>query len=147
VTPRKLAVAVVGVLALAGCAGPSRTSEDYQNKAANTVEAVISAAQTARLAVRAQIDGKATAPYLSVILGEAEDNVGSVQTTFDSVQPPDARADKLRAAVDGYLGQADQVLSALRIAVRRGQLDQLARIGSPLAKLVAEMNRFEAVNG
>ncbi|MGB9377898.1 MAG: hypothetical protein WCB04_10350 [Mycobacteriales bacterium] len=141
-----MATALVALVAIAGCAGPSRTYDDYQSKAVNTVKAATSALQTARLAVQAQRRGNTTVPYLSVILGQAEENIGSVQGTFDSVQPPDTRADKTRTAVDDLLTQAGDGLSALRIAVRRGQLSELPTIASALDKLVTAMNRFQSAN-
>jgi hypothetical protein len=144
---RALAATALVSLAVSGCAGPSHTYDDYQSKAANTVAAVMSAVQTAQLAVQAQRTGKATRPYLSVIIGESEETVGGVQAQFDSVQPPDARSDKLRSTVDDLLAQADDVISALRIAVRRGRLDRLSAIAGRLVKLVAVMRKFQAANG
>src|SRR5437773_697315 len=86
---------LAALLAASGCAGPSRTYGDYRLKAANTAEAAASQVQTARLAVEAAAKHKATGPYLSVLLGNSEDALGSVQSAFSSVQPPDEKADNL----------------------------------------------------
>ncbi|TXS08023.1 hypothetical protein EAO70_35530 [Streptomyces sp. adm13(2018)] len=66
---------------LSGCAGSSRTDEDYRLKVANSVEAAASAVGTARLATAAD-RGNATSAYLSVLLGEAEKDLAGAQETF-----------------------------------------------------------------
>lgn len=139
----RAALALGATLALTGCVGPSRTDSDYQSKASNTISSAASAVQTARVAVVAERKGNAPGTYLSVILGESEETVSGVQGQFDSVQPPSTNGDKLRTKVDGLLTQADDVLSQLRIAVRRGQLDRLAKIAEPLDKLSQQMDQFE----
>jgi len=143
VTGRRTVATVLLALVTTGCVGPSRTSGDYRDKAGSTAAAAESAAQTALLAVHAQTKGNAPGTYLSVILGEAEEHVGTAQNQFDSVQPPNTQADQLRGALDNLLSQASDVLSALRIAARRGQLDQLAKIAQPLEKLSKKLDQIQ----
>jgi hypothetical protein len=140
---RPLAITLVAVFALTACVGPSRSLDDYRKKAANTAESAVSGLQTALLAVRVAREGKAPATYLSVVLGEAEDGVTTAQGQFDSVQPPNTQADEIRTHVDDLLTQASNALSDLRIAVRRGHLDQLAAIAKPLPDLVDKLEKVE----
>jgi len=102
------------LLLLAACAGPSFSYRDYERKAAHTVELA-----NGRRATRA---------YLSVLLGEAESTLGAIQQTFEGVQPPDRRADRLRAELGEHLDGAADVLAALRIEVRRGHVDALEKL-------------------
>lgn len=134
-------------LALAGCAGPSRSYDDYTHKAANTAEAAGSEVQTARLAVDAAVRHRAFGPYLSVLLGRTETELDSIQSTFGSVQPPDQRSDALRSKLGDLLSQAADVLADLRIAVRRGRLDQLGGIAKPLPELSRKFDELAQVRG
>jgi hypothetical protein len=128
----KALVVLAVLLGTTACVGPSRTDGDFELKAGNTAKAVRSSLQTALLAAEAAGNGKATANYVSVILGEAETDASAAQATFDSYQPPSAAADKLRKDVDDTLSDAIDGLTALRITARRGQLDRLPKIAREL---------------
>src|SRR3954471_16141909 len=74
-TPRWRHAAVIWSAALcgvAGCVAPTPTESDYAASASSTVETVLSEVQTARLAVEASEQHRATRPYLSQLLGDAE---------------------------------------------------------------------------
>ena len=129
---RVAAAAAVLLAAGTGCVSPSRTNRDYQSKAANTAAAAASLLGTADLAVQAAARHRAPATYLSVLLGQAEQDLDAVQTSFDAVQPPSPAADTLRQKLDDLLTDAADTLSSLRIAVRRGDLDSLPGIARPL---------------
>jgi hypothetical protein len=139
---RCAAVVLVGVLA-AGCVSPSRTDRDYQLKAANSAKAVASSVATALLGVDAASRGKATGLYLSVLFGSSEKDASSVQSTFDSVQPPSDAADRLRGQVDAVLSEAVSGLSALRIAVRRGELKRLPEVAAALRPTLAQLQQLD----
>jgi hypothetical protein len=128
---------------LGGCVGPARTSAAYARKASHSLQETRSAVETARLAVDAAGGGRATSPYLSVLLSRAEEQASSVQTTFDSIQPPDTRADQIRDDVDGLLGDAVSALSDLRIAARRGDTAGIAGKGQALEDLSGRLAQLE----
>lgn len=128
---------------LGGCVGPARTSQAYSKKASSSLHDTRSAVETARLAVDATAHDRATGPYLSVLLSQAEEQATSVQSTFDSIQPPNGGADRLRDDVDGLLQQAVSVLGDLRIAARRGDRDGITSHGSALADLSKQLEDFE----
>lgn len=138
---KRVTLLLLAVLA-AGCVSPSRTDRDFELKAGNSAKAVSSSVATALLGVKAAKEHKATGPYLSVLLAGAEKDVLSVQGQFDSVQPPSNRADEMRSTLDDLLSQAAEVLGQLRITVRRGELDQLDSLATPLEPVLAELRKL-----
>jgi hypothetical protein len=140
---RRATAVLLVVLLGSGCVGPSRTDRDFELKAANTAKAVASALETARLAADGAGAGKVSANYVSVIVGEAEADATSAQSTFASYQPPSAAADKLRNDVDDVLSNAVDGLVALRITARRGQLDRLPRISEQLAPVSTALEQLQ----
>ena len=140
-------VGVVLVLGLvAGCTahpvGPARTFEGYERKAGTTAESALSAVQTVRLTAETASAGDAFGPYSSIVISDQEEAIAGVQGTFGSIQPPDTRADSLRAELDQILGAALEHVGDVRIAVRRGQLQQLAHVAAPLAGDAASLEQF-----
>jgi hypothetical protein len=133
----------VGLLVLGGCVGPARTTDDYTRKASTSVHDVHSAVETARLGVDAVAHDRTTGPYASVLLGQAEEQASSVQTTFDSVQPPNERADRLRDEVDVLLTQAVSVLGDVRIAARRGDNAGVTGQGPALVDISKRLSDLE----
>jgi hypothetical protein len=127
--------AVIVLLALSACVAPARTFDSYEAKAASTAESVASAVETARLAVSAAAQGRAFAPYLSVVLAEAERDAAGSRAVFAAIQPPDERSAQLRSQVLDLMGGAEDVLAGLRIAVRWGELDRLPAVAAPLSSL------------
>lgn len=135
---------VVFVLLGSACVGPSRTDADYVEKAANTAEAARSAVVTTLLVVDASSEGKAPARYVSLTISEAEEDVSSIASSFQIVQPPSQKAAVLRDEVTSALGDATTALANLRIAARAGRLTDLPRLAEPLAEVSAvleEMSR------
>jgi hypothetical protein len=130
------------LLLLGACTGPVRSANVYESKAGATAETVASAVETARLAVQAGSQGKAFGRYLTQLLVEAERDAGAAQGTFDAIQPPDRRADELRAQLDELLGQATDTLAELRIAARRGDTAELDKPAAPLEELAGKLHDF-----
>ena len=139
---------VVAVMLLVGaCTGPVRSSPVYESKAGQTAEVVASATQTALLAVEAARDDKAYGRYLTQVLVEAEEDAGSAQGIFDGIQPPDDRADELRARLDDLLTEATGALTDLRIAARRGRFAELPELARPLPEVAAKLDKFAEAHG
>jgi len=138
---RRLLLALT-VLLLTGCTGLVRSGDVYESKAGASAKAAGSAVQTARLAVDAATGGKAFGRTTAQLLAEAAEEAGSVQGTFDAIQPPDAGSDRLRAELDDLLGQAVASLDALRIAARRGDEAALAADARPLGALSDKLDAF-----
>ena len=140
----RAAAALLAAFLATGCVSPSRTDDDYARKAANTAESVGSAVNTALVGVRAARTGKVFANYLSRLLAEAEEDADAAVQTFDSVQPPNAKADAIHDELDTLLNEATDVLRELRITVRRGELARLADVAAPLDPLSTKFDAFQA---
>ena len=138
-----VAVGVASTVLATGCVGPSRTDGDFELKAGNTAASVASALATARLVADAAGDGKATANYASVAIGEAEQDASAAEATFTSYQPPSAQADAVRKEVDEVVGDAVDGIAALRITVRRGQLDRLPKISDQLDPVATALEQLQ----
>jgi hypothetical protein len=145
-TVRALCVALVVMMFSTGCVqhmvGPARTLDDYKRKARTTAHDARSAVETVMLLAETAADGNAFGPYTGVSISEQEDTFAGVQGDFGSIQPPDDRADALRAELNAILGTAMDDIAAVRIAARRGQLADLAEIAKPLADDSAALDEF-----
>ena len=131
------------VALLSGCVAPAPTTADYAQKAAMTAEDAVSAARTAVVAARAYADDKLPATYLEPMLVDAEQVVGSVQSTFVSIQPPaTASADDLRAALEPLLEDAGSALTEMRIAARRDSTEALTAAADDLAAAADDLDAF-----
>jgi hypothetical protein len=126
---------------------PSRTFDAYEHKAKHTAEVVRSSVQTARLTARLASRGDTFGPYTSVILSDAEDGAAHAHAVFDSIQPPDAHSDRLRKELGQLLDRADEGLSTLRIAARRGELGRLRSLARPLGRLSRRLDSFTTRHG
>ncbi len=135
---------LLGLLLLAGCVSPSRTDRDYELKAGNSAKAAASSVATALVGAHAATVGKATGPYVSVLLGGAEEDTASVQSQFDSVQPPSERSDRVRATLDEQLSAAVDGLAQLRITARRGELGRLDDVAAPLRPVLEQLRALAA---
>jgi hypothetical protein len=128
---------------LAGCVAPAPTTSAYESKATRTAKDGLSEVQTARMAAQSSLRGQLQQAYLETTVSRAEDAFGSIQSTFDSVQPPDdPAADQLRDSLEELLTDGSGGLGQLRIAVRRRQTDQVAQAVQSLGQVAAGLDRF-----
>lgn len=130
------------LLVLAGCTGPVRSYPVYESKAARTAKAEASAVETAGLAVQTAVERKVFGRTLAQTLAEAARDAGETQGVFDAIQPPDRRADRLRASLDDLLSQTVATLDGLRTASRRGDAAELPKLAAPLADLSRKLDDF-----
>lgn len=137
-------VLLAAALAVAGCVAPAPTAGAYRSKAARTASAALSEVETARLAVAANRAGRMPRAYLEVLVSGAEEAFGSVQQTFDSVQPPDdPAADAVRDALDKLLADGADGLGALRIATRRADHSAMDKAAADLATVANGLSTFD----
>lgn len=142
---RRVSVLLANVLLLAACVGPSRTDADFRRKTAESAQVMISLVETARVTTDLATAAKATPPYVSVVLSEAETDAAAVITAYSAVQPPSRSADRLREQALAALDAAHGHLEKLRIAAFRAELGDLSRIAAPLSEIQARLERFEQV--
>jgi hypothetical protein len=134
---------LLSMLALCGCVGPARTTDTYRKKAVTAARAGESDVETALLGVDAGVRGRLPHAYLEVVLSHSEEAFSSVQSQFDSIQPPDtATADQLRNSLDSLLSTGGDGLAQLRILVRRGDTQQLKTEAAKLEPTARKLNSF-----
>lgn len=107
----------------------------HESKGSKTAEAMVSAIETARLAVGAAARDCVYGRYLGQVLAGAEQDATAAQGTFDAIQPPDRRADRLREQLDDLLTPTVSSLADLRIAALLGDFVDLPRLAAPPAEL------------
>jgi hypothetical protein len=138
--------ALIGVAVVAGCVahpvGPARTFDKFEGKAVTTVESALSAVETVRLVAVTASKQNAFGPFVGIAVSEQEEAVAGVQNTFGSIQPPNARADRLRGEVDQLLSDALDHVIDVRIAARRGRLRTLIDVAAPLEDDAAALRQF-----
>ncbi len=122
--------------------GAARTFGKYQGKAVTTAESALSNVETVRLVAHTASAGNAFGPYTTLVVSDAEESLSGLQGTFDSIQPPDGRADALGKDLDTLLGDALEHVRDVRVAARRGELAQLATIAEPLTDDASKLQAF-----
>ncbi len=122
--------------------GAARTYGKYQGKAVTTAESALSNVETVRLVARTASAGNAFGPYTSLVVSDAEEGLSGLQGTFDSIQPPDERADALGRELEGLLSDSLEHVRDVRIAARRGQLAELATVAEPLTDDASKLEAF-----
>ncbi|MBI5089016.1 MAG: hypothetical protein HZB15_09210 [Actinobacteria bacterium] len=122
--------------------GPARTLDDYERKARTTAHDAQSVVETVLLIAETAAAGHAFGPFTGVSISEQEDALAAVQGDFGSIQPPDERADALRAELNELLSSAMDDIAAVRIAARRGQASGLDDVAAPLADDSAALDAF-----
>jgi hypothetical protein len=142
---------IVVVLALTGivvgCVAPARTDSTYQAKAADTADAVVSAARTALLAARVAGAERSFAKTTAVVVADAEGDATSARDAFASIQPPDAESDALRRRLLPDVERAVDLIELVRIAARRAEADRLTQAAAPLSALADRLERFATTYG
>jgi hypothetical protein len=150
-TRRLLVLAVMSVFVTAGCVthaiGPARTTSTYEHKAVATAETALSSLATVLLVADVATAGKAWKPYVDVAMSEQEDALAAVEGGFASIQPPTSEADEVRTELLPLLRRTQDHVAAVRIEARRGHLDQLAAVSSPLLDDQRDLQDFIGANG
>jgi hypothetical protein len=129
-------------LALSACVAPARSFGAYEGKAVATAQTALSAVSTAMLAARAGSRGDAFTPYVATTLANAETDVRSASGLFDSIQPPDASAERLRTQLDAILTDADEEITTLRVRARWTDVSALGSAEDRLAGIAQRLRSF-----
>ncbi len=139
---------VLSTLALPGCVAPAPDDAAYESKAVLTAQSALSAARTALLGTRTHADDRLPGTYLEPVLVDAEQALGSVRATFDSVQPPATpAADELLATLDPLLESAASDVTELRIAARRDRPTALRSAAADLSGVADQLEAFAEERG
>jgi hypothetical protein len=109
-----------------------------------TATSALSSVETVRLA--SDTAYKSFGPYTASVVSDAEEAVTKVEGTFDSIQPPNDRADALHDELSRLLTDAADHVRAVRVAARRGELNELAEKAAPLRDDAARLRDFTERN-
>jgi hypothetical protein len=117
---RRAACVVVpaSCLLLAACAGPVPDEGAYRHAALQTAMAMVSDLGSGQLAAQLGLRGSSFPAFTDGNVTDAENDADSVDSTFASRQPPDARSDVLRQKMLQALSDGTSALTDLRVAVR-----------------------------
>src|SRR4051794_9754786 len=130
-------------LALSGCVAPAPDDAAYQSKAVLAAQSALSAARTALLSTRTHADDRLPGTYLEPVLVDAEQALGSVRATFDSVQPPaTAAADELRAPLPPLRAPPAPAAPERRTPPRRNRTDALGSVADDLSGIADQLEAF-----
>ena len=124
---------------IAACAGPVPGYGAYRHAALNTATAVVSDLASAQLAARLGLRGQSFPAFTDGNVTDAENDADSVNSTFGSRQPPDARSGALRQTMDQALSDGTSALTDLRVAVR---MEDRAQVRKALAEVGKSLKTF-----
>jgi hypothetical protein len=130
-------------LLLAGCAAPVPDDGAYRHAALQTSMAMVSDLASAQLTARLGLRGQSFTEFTDENVTDAENDADSVNSTFGSRQPPDARSDALRQKMDQALSNATSALTDLRVAVRMGERAQLVHALGEVGKTLRQFNALQ----
>lgn len=140
---RRRVAALSVALALTGCVGPARNSDNYHGDASAAVKSGLSAALTAHLVIGQWLDSQATGEYADVLLTDAETAIGPIQDSFGSRQPDSPSDDDLRDAVLQILGDEQDALAHARIAVRRSDVAGLRLADADITDVIDSLTKAQ----
>jgi hypothetical protein len=130
------------VITLAGCVTPATGSDSYRGKAQLSVQAAISETQTARLTLQAVQRHRIFTTTADETVTATETALGSISAAFNSVQPP-PESDPLRDQTSKLLSDAEDAISAARIATRRGRPSELRDALAGVLTVIKNLQRAE----
>ena len=138
---RKVAcVAVLGsCLPMAACAGPVPDEGAYRHAALQTSMAMVSDLASGQLAAQLGLRGSSFPAFTDGNVTDAENDADSVDSTFASRQPPDARSDALRQKMLQALSDGTSALTDLRVAVR---MEDRVQVKKALAEVARSLKTF-----
>jgi len=146
---RSIGVGLVTIaLATSACVGPATTIAAYEGKARRAAQDALSAVNTALLGVRIHERGSLLENYFETMLSQTEDDISSVQNSFDSIQPPNSKSsDKLRDQLDNLLSDGVSGIAQLRISARREDGPALVQAATQLAPTAKDLSQFVESHG
>lgn len=127
---------------LVGCVAPAPDSGAYLENADSALSSAVSELRTAAQVLRNSLSDNTTTAYANTVVTASESAIGPVEDSFGNVDPPDPPADELRDKVMTMLGDASDACATARIAVRRGDRDQIRASASELSALADRMEQF-----
>jgi hypothetical protein len=143
---RRWSAIVVLLVCSVGCSVPAATFEAYRSKATDAAQEVVSQARTAILTAHLAGQDRLLGSAVAVQLKDAETAAAAVVESFASVQPPDARADTLRARILPMLERASDAITRMRFEAKRGHTAALLQLRSSLIEPTDVLERWAGSN-
>ena len=103
------------------------------------MSSAVSEARSAAQALRADLAGKLTVAYANTVITQSESAIGPIEDSFGNVDPPGPPEDEVRVAVMSLLGDTSDACASARIAVRRGDREQMRVTAAELTRLADRM--------
>jgi hypothetical protein len=145
---RRTAVVLLAVASLAGCVHhpglPATGTSGFEAKAATTAAAAISVVSTVRLALDSEAAGNTTRRYLAATVGDQEDRLEEVVSSFSAVTPPTDAARALRTDLLDALDPAVDHGASARIAIDADDMDTAVALRPALAEDAERLSEFES---
>lgn len=132
---------LAAALTLGGCVTPAFDHGAYLENAKAALQSAVSETATARLAVRARLDGRSPSAYADTVVTDSEKALGPIEASFGGVDPPITSDDALRDSTLKHLGSASDALAQARLAVRRDDPAALGAAEKALGDATGELNR------
>jgi hypothetical protein len=133
--------------AVVGCSLPALSFESYRGKAVEAAEEMISQAGSAILAADLAARGRLFGPSVSIQLEDAEEAAAATADDFASLLPPDDRSEGIRRTVLPPLVDATDLITQMRFAAQRGDLDELRQLRSSLQDPVDRLEQLVERSG
>jgi hypothetical protein len=127
----------------AACAAPVPDGGAYRHAALETAMAMVSDLASAQLAAGLGLRGDSFPAFTDGNVTDAENDANSVNSTFGSRQPPDARSDALRQKMLQALSDGTSALTDLRVAVRMGDRAQVRKALAEVGRSVKTFDAFQ----
>jgi hypothetical protein len=137
-----MALAALLLLILTACAPGTPDEDSWRYDARRSVGDVVSAVQTARLALTQSEEGRVHHAYLQNLLVDAERLGGMAAQTLSSVQPPDVEG-RRSSDVNDQLQQATDLLTDARIAAVAHDTGQYAGLVTQLERTAEDLLALE----
>jgi hypothetical protein len=129
------------VLALAACGSPAPDAHDHHDSVVTAVEAALGDARTAAIAADAWQHDSATTAYAVVVLRESAASVEGAAGELAALTPPRA-GDALQERATGALADAEDAVTALRVAVERDDHPGAAEAARALTESADALERL-----
>jgi len=111
----------------------------YRHAALQTSMAMVSDLGSGQRAAQLGLRGRSFPAFTDGNVTDAENDADSVDSTFASRQPPDARSDALRQKMLQALSDGTSALTDLRVAVR---MEDRVQVKKALAEVARSLKTF-----
>lgn len=140
----RIALVITSILVVSlfttACVGPALTEESYRRKAVASLEQLHATVAGARIALEAAVGGRSFSTATAVNVRQHEETVSWVHSAFATRQPPPG-ADGIRDVVVPVLADAAALMTEIRIAANRSDIEQLRRRNTELADMAERIER------